>query len=255
MAEKVYTCFRLRAGVLVIEYRYWMPRRLQRDSQQTRKIKNDVRDKVKRCAINRPLLNRLEAGLGFLGYDAWESVLTFADEPKNYAEVQKKVWSFLRKLKRWKGRKFDWIYVIECKHGEGRFHVHFCYRYRDFSPEEIRHLWKFGSDEFDEPVVINDEWFYRLAKYLTKESADGIKRPVGSHVVSFSKSVQDVLKKKEQWTECSSQIDVPKGSLLVRRPDQMDCGFAGEFYYKAYVVLDKTFDCQRACARARVHNT
>ena len=76
------------------------------------------------------------------------------------------------RLQRWHGGPFDWIGCIEGKHGDHRLHVHLVLRDEDFSPAEVRHLWTAGKVD-DEPVLLREGGYRRLAQYFNKERPDG----------------------------------------------------------------------------------
>lgn len=74
----------------------------------------------------------------------------------------------------------DYIYLIEGRHGDIRYHIHLVLRNSDFSPAELGYLWKYGEVD-DEPLLLGPyDTYRRTAKYWNKEASDGITVPVGA---------------------------------------------------------------------------
>ena len=46
---------------------------------------------------------------------------------------------------RWRKDSFDYVYAIEGRHGDKRFHIHLVLRDADFTLEEVRFLWPGGQ--------------------------------------------------------------------------------------------------------------
>ena len=85
----------------------------------------------------------------------------------------------------------------------------------DFSPAEVRHLWKFGTDVDDEPLLrYSRDSYRRTAKYFNKEATDGIRIPIGGRTWVCSLSLVKQLPPVECWRDCSGDIPIPKDALL-----------------------------------------
>lgn len=52
--------------------------------------------------------------------------------------------NFLGAMRRWRKDSFDYVYAIEGRHGDKRFHIHLVLRDTDFTLEEVRFLWPGG---------------------------------------------------------------------------------------------------------------
>lgn len=118
--------------------------------------------------------------------------------------------SFLYRLKKWRGRAFDYVYLIEGRHGDHRFHIHLVLRDSDFSPAEVRHLWRFGDYVDDDPLLKYPRDSYRrTAKYFNKEAADGVTLPVGARTWVCSRSLTQQLPPPEVWRDSSGDIPIP----------------------------------------------
>ena len=130
-------CCRQRAGPLVKESRAIRPRLSKDDSPFERAEKNKILRPPRDSSVCRTRVDRLELLLALFGFDGWSYTLTFSDDnlPGSFKEVRD-VWRrFLYKLRRWRrGKPFDYVYLIEGKHGDHRYHLHLTVRYSDFPP-------------------------------------------------------------------------------------------------------------------------
>lgn len=205
-------CIRQRAGPLVKECRAIRPRLSQNDTPYERTEKNKILRPPRDSSVCRTRVDRLELRLALFGFEGWEYILTFDDEhlPAKFNDVRK-VWrSFLRRLNLWHEWSHDYVYAIEGKHGDHRFHIHLILRYSEFSPAEIRHLWEGGRVE-DKPLLLHKRDTYRrTAKYLNKEATDGITIPISARTWVCSKSLIAKLPPMECWRDTSGFIDIPE---------------------------------------------
>ena len=65
--------------------------------------------------------------------------------PHSFQGVRQ-VWrNFLGAMRRWRKDSFDYVYAIEGRHGDKRFHIHLVLRDADFTLEEVRFLWPGGQ--------------------------------------------------------------------------------------------------------------
>lgn len=178
----------------------------------------------------------MELRLALFGYEGDHYTLTFDSVhlPKNFAGVRNCLRAFFMKAKRWrKDQPFDYIYCIEGRHGDHRYHVHLVLRNSDFSPAEVRFLWKYGTVD-DEPVLMKTGGFRRLAEYFNKERSDGFVIPVGRHPWSCSRTLLQKLPPPERWKDSSGYIEVPdEVSWATRGCRENDFG---AHYYASYIL-------------------
>lgn len=233
--KPMWYCVRQRAGPLVKECRAWRPRLSPEDSAQDRQDKGMLR-KSPHSAVCRTQVDRLELRLALFGYEGSHYTLTFDSRtlPRDFAGVRKAFRAFSERVKRWrKGRPFDYIYCIEGLHGDHRYHIHLILRDSDFAPAEIRYLWKYGEVD-DEPVLLKNEGYRRLAEYLNKERTDGFWIPIGRHPWSCSRSLTRAIPPPERWVDESNFVYIP-GNVLWSRKGQTKNDF-GEYYYGTYIL-------------------
>ena len=95
------------------------------------------------------------------------------------------------------------------------------------------HLWTAGEVD-DEPVLMAEGGYRRLAEYLTKERTDGIIIPIGRRPWSCSRSLSGQLPPPERWRDESGAIDIPDRVLWARR-NQRENDF-GAYNYASYIV-------------------
>lgn len=214
MTDAPWICCRQRAGPLVKECRALRPRLSKDDSPWERAQKNKILIPRGDSSVCRTRVDRLELRLALFGYEGSFYTLTFDGEhlPTSFADVRK-VWrAFLRQAQKWRGRSFDYIYAIEGKHGDHRYHLHLVLRNSDFSPAEVRFLWGRGNVD-DEPLLRGpNDSYRRIAKYLNKESTDGITIPISARTWVCSKSLMAKLAKPEIFRSSTGVIRMPKNA-------------------------------------------
>lgn len=232
-------CCRQRAGPLVKECRAIRPRFSPEDTRQERRDKKEIINSPY-SAVCRSQADRLELRLALFGYEGDHYTLTFDDEhlPKNFAGVRNRLRAFFGRAKRWRhNQPFDYIYCIEGRHGDHRYHIHLVLRNTEFSPAEIRFLWKYGLVD-DEPVLMKTGGFRRLAEYFNKERSDGFIIPVGRHPWSCSRSLLQKLPEPERWKDSSGVIEIPNEiSWSVRGNRTNDFG---AYYYGSYILQKRS---------------
>ena len=249
IASQMFFCTRQRAGPLVKECRSLRPRFSSADTAADRKAKNEI-IRCAHSAVCRTQADRLELRLALFEYDGVHYTLTFdnANLPKTFANVRKTLRAFMARASRWrKGAPFDWIYCIEGKHGDHRYHIHMILRDEDFPPAVVRFLWKAGEVD-DEPVLRKEGGYRRLAEYLNKESPDGFIIPIGRHPWSCSRSLSQKLPPAERWQEDSGVIDIPDAIIWARRGERTND--FGSHYYGSYIQEKKSYLQSRAHTRA-----
>lgn len=230
-----YYCTRQRAGPLTKECRSMRPRLSDNDDAWTRSEKNRIL-KSPHSAVCRSSTDRLELRLALFGFDGLMYTLTFAPDnlPRNFRDVRRVLRAFLARLRRAFGKRpFDYVYIIEGKHGEHRYHVHLVLNKRDFSRAQVESLWRRGIVHA-EPVLKSNGGFRRLARYLNKERADGFMIPVGRHPWSASRTLSAKLPPVERWKDSSPEIPVPAVTFWETSADVVND--FGEHHYKSWIV-------------------
>ena len=215
MGEGRWICCRQRAGPLIKECRYIIPRRYQSDGPEDLRDKNAIL-RARRSAVGRRSVDRLEIKLAQFGYRGSHYTLTFDSQhlPDRFDGVRRCSRAFVERAQRWKGRGFDRIVCMEGLHGDHRYHIHMVLRDEDFSPAEVRHLWRYGEVD-DEPVLRREGGFRRLAEYFNKERPDGFCIPIGKHPWSCSRGL--TLPPPERWRSDSGVIEIPPDAVWSRR--------------------------------------
>lgn len=212
MNDPIWTCVRQRAGPLVKECRAIRPRLSPNDTPYERTEKNKILRPPKDSSVCRSRVDRLEIRLAMFGFKGSVYTLTFRDDtlPQKFQEVRRRWRSFLRKLYLWNpGWSRDYVYLIEGKHGDHRYHIHVVLRDQDFAPAEIRQLWKFGEVD-DEPLLIGPfDTYRRTAKYFNKEATDGITIPISARTWVASRSLNAKVPPTEFFRSDSGKIQVP----------------------------------------------
>lgn len=233
--NELWTCIRQRAGPLVKECRYRRPMLAKGDLPSVRREKNEIQNLIRNSSFRRTPVDRLELMLALFGWRASVYCLTFDQDhlPDSFGEVRR-IWrNFLGAMKRWRTQPFDYVYVIEGRHGDHRYHIHLVLRDEDFSPAEVRFLWPGGHVD-DEPLLLHPgDSFRRTARYFCKERTDGIVLPIGARTWVASRSLYRQLPPPERTEGKSGTIRVPAGARwraenTVRNP-------FGEYRYAAYI--------------------
>lgn len=250
MSDGLWYCVRQRAGPLVKECRALRPRLSQDDTREDHRSKQEIL-RYAHSAVCRSQADRLELRIALFGFAGSHYTLTFDNEhlPRDFAGVRRVLRAYQARCKRWKnGEPYDWIYAIEGKHGDHRWHIHQILNDGDFSPAEVRHLWRQGEVD-DEPVLRKEGGYRRLAEYLNKESPDGFWIPIGRHPWSCSRSLSRKLPPPERWRDDSGVIDIPDNIIWARR-GQRENDF-GAYYYGSYILPKNSTRLRRCRARAR----
>ena len=235
-------CVRQRAGPLVKECRAIRPRLSAQDTVYERAQKNKILRPPRDSSVCRTRVDRLELRLALFGYEGSTYTLTFdsAHVPAKFQEVRKLWRRYLYRLKQWKhGQPFDYVYVIEGRHGDHRYHIHLVLRDSDFSPAEVRALWPFGNDVDDEPLLRHKRDTYRrTAVYFNKEATDGVIIPIGGRTWVASRSLNAKLPPMEIWRDESGMIDIPDNVRISGRYNKKN--EFGQYRYGWYIEPKKT---------------
>lgn len=235
-SEPIWYCVRQRAGPLVKECRALRPRLSANDTPYERTEKNKILRPPRDSSVCRTRVDRLELRLALFGFEGSSYTLTFdrEHEPEKFKDVRKAWRSFLRRLKLWKKRPFDYVYLIEGRHGDHRFHIHLVLRDSDFSPAEVRYLWKFGENVDDEPLLRGPyDSYRRSAKYFNKEATDGITIPISARTWVAAKTLNAKLPPLEMFRGTSGEIPIPD-SVRVSGANTVRNEF-GRYHYSWYI--------------------
>ena len=180
--------------------------------------------RVEADAMCQPVISeirrRLELRLALFGSDGIFYTLTFdrEHEPHSLDETRRKWKSFLYRLRRWSGkREIDYIYLIEGRHGDHRYHIHAVLRDSDFPPAVVRYLWPYGIDVDDQPLLKGEmDSYSRLAEYMNKERSDGVIIPLDKKLWVVSQSLRRQLPPLEKWRDESGIIEIPPGAVVLQ---------------------------------------
>jgi hypothetical protein len=230
-------CVRQRAGPLVKECRAIRPRLSKYDTPFERTEKNKILLPGRDSSVRRSNVDRLELLLALFGYEGRFYTLTFEEEPARFQDCRKLWKAYLRVLKDHRGGNFDYVYLIEGRHGDRRYHLHMVLRDSDFAKETVRALWPYGSVD-DEPLLLHDlDTYRRTAKYMCKEANDGVRLPVGARTWVASMSLSGKLPPPERFRSDSGVIRVP-GDVKVSGKFQTQNAF-GQYHYAWYIEPEK----------------
>ena len=240
----IWYCTRQVAGPLVKECRALRPRLTSEDDEFVAAEKRRLRKSMDSAVCHGPV-DRLELMLALFGFEGTHYECSFDDEflSDNFRGVRRRLEAFFRRSKRWrKNVPFDYMYAIEYGSQHCRYHVHMVLRDSEFSPAEVRFLWKYGWVD-DSPVLKSDGGYRRLAKYFCKERSDGFFLPVGRHPWSVSRTLRAKLPPAEKWTDTVGAIDIPDDALWRSSPAGAECHSNewGAYYYYSYIQTKEDF--------------
>lgn len=221
MNEPIFYCVRQRAGPLVKECRALRPRLSPHDTPFERAGKNKILRPPRDSSVCRTRVDRLELRLALFGFEGSVYSLTFdeAHLPPKFADARRCWRSFLRRLNLWKPAwSRDYVYLIEGRHGGHRYHIHLVLRDSDFSPAEVRYLWRFGGNVDDGPLLKSPcDSYRRTAIYFNKEATDGVSIPISARTWVASRHLNRQLPQPEVWRDPSGGIEIPDDVLVSGR--------------------------------------
>lgn len=236
--EKLWVRVCQEAGPLRKECRYQRPTRKKSDSPSVRQEKNRIsKDMTKTSCFRRTPVDRLELILALLGFQVTMYTLTFRDDvlPPSYLAV-KRTWDrFAKTMRKAKGGAFDYVKVIEGRHGDRRYHIHIVLRDQDFSPQDVSRAWPGGFVDA-EPIIYSEENTFRdRAEYLCKERNGGDGRPLGARTWSAARGLtMSLLPTVRGWVN-TGDIGVPDGAAWVR--PRSEANAFGQFFYTSFVLM------------------
>ena len=185
-------------------------------------------------------MDRLELLLALFGFDGWSYTLTFDDEhlPDSFGEVRLRWRRLLYQLKKHHGGVMpDYVYLIEGRHGDHRYHVHLTARYSDFPPLVMEDLWTQGYITRSQPLLLGGfDSYRRTARYYCKERSDGIIIPIDARTWVASRSLSQQLPQPEYFRSDTGRIDIPENCRTCGRYT-VDNGF-GHYQYGWYIEQD-----------------
>ena len=205
----------------------------------------------KRCrpAFYRTEIDKAELKAALFGYDGVLYTFTFTDEflPEEHAEV-KRLWAnYMIRLKRCIGFTPEYLYRIEHRHGDGRWHIHAFFRYRDCPSAVVASLWPWGhvDDEVwnrkrllsKDPKTGKVCGYRALAMYFTKEQPEKL----GWHAVQPSRGLSGTIPLPEVRASKSPRIWVPPGAVCLdhSRSEVPEMREWGMFGYQKYLAPEK----------------
>lgn len=205
----------------------------------------------KRCrpAFYRTEIDKAELKAALFGYDGVLYTFTFTDEflPEEHAEVKRLWTNYMIRLKRCIGFTPEYLYRIEHRHGDGRWHIHAFFRYRDCPSAVVASLWPWGhvDDEVwnrkrllsKDPKTGKVCGYRQLAMYFTKEQPEKL----GWHAVQPSRGLAGTIPLPEVRASKSPRIWVPPGAVCLDHsrsevPEMRDWGMFG---YQKYLAPEK----------------
>ena len=189
--------------------------------------------------LQRESLDKLEIRLALFGTFGAFYTCTYANQflPKNLDEAEKSWRAFLKRLKRWlreHGRSTDlcYVYRIENKHGDGRWHLHVFLDVREIPPIIVRVLWQNGESDvvkWNQRRLIKAKGYRGLAVYFTKEKPE-----VGKHRWGCSRSLSKKVPPCEISLQSSPNIRIPPGAIPLPA-DRLKVSKWGVYSYARYL--------------------
>lgn len=251
----MFTLLTRRAGPFVMQTLY--PSFHKSDTPERRREKSAMRSKANRAKNLRAQWKILLLYLAFNFTPAETTLtLTFSDaflpKGKNDREQRKEVRRmmeyYLRKLRKllpkWCGKHLKYIYVIESKHGEGRYHVHMVSNIPIRYMKAVLALWPYGTYTNQEMDVLpldanhNVAWA-AVAHYLAKEGVED--RDLGCFLWHKSRNVIFPPETREQVEDTYTLKDhLPTWAFIVERSSFERPTGGGRYEYIWYARADNS---------------
>ena len=158
-------------------------------------------------------------------------ILTYRpnDLPATRKEALKRLRKFLAQLRAYRKARslpLKYVYATEGLHGDKRFHHHLVVNATAGDYDLIRSLWVWGDQIDLERIADRD--YYGLARYLTKEAAEG--KPNGAQSWTPSRGLQKPTV-ETSWVDGDETLTAPAGCYVIER-DERQNEFAGYSYIK-----------------------
>lgn len=231
------------AGPLRAEVLYSVPDRRQPDRQRAARCRASTEaQRLLNMKHSRLKLEFLLAA-NFTPQDLFVT-LTFADDnlPAIRESVRTSLKKFFRDLRTQRQKRklppTRYVYAIENKHGDGRFHAHIVLNAtgpRDL--EDIASLWTLGGADVQR--LSSHFWDYaagaisfeKIARYLCKERKDH--GPVGAQGWTPSKNLTRPEVSSQRVPD-AVQLDLPSNAVMLERREEVNA--FGEFYFIKYTM-------------------
>lgn len=178
------------AGPLVVECVYPAPN--PRDSVGVRQGKKALSSEAQRRMNLKYAWQKLELEIAAnFGPGDIYATLTYDDGhlPQSRKECAAHISAFVRKLRAQRkelGQELRYIYVIEHRHGDGRWHAHILLNSTGQDYSVVQQAWGRGRVEFKAIRLDRDKNYESLARYLCKEQRD----KVGQRLWSGSRNLR-----------------------------------------------------------------
>ena len=217
------------------------------DTAEVRRWKTSLRTKANRAKNDKTSRRR---ALIYLAHNfncparVSVSTFTFSDAwlPRSYKEVSARMSAYFRTLrpisaKEW-GGPLKYFYVIEHKHGEGRFHVHMVWNVPMWAKGRALSLWPYGTKNNQEMKPLERDsaghiTYEALSKYMTKEAQDD--RPVGAYMWHKSRNVTYPKEITQQVPDgYVLRAHMPPNAYVLERDEVQRLARGGRYEYLMY---------------------
>ena len=200
------------------------------DPEHVRAAKSRATTAARKALNQKAACRRLEMLLAanFTPRD-FHLILTYRpdDLPDTRKEAVKRLRKFLAQLRAYRkarGLPLKYVYATEGLHGDKRFHHHLVINATAGDYDLIRSLWIWGDQVDLERIADRD--YGGLARYLTKEAAEGKPNGVQSWTPSRGLTKPTV---ETSWVDGDETLTAPAGCYVIEREDKQN-EFAGYSY-------------------------
>lgn len=229
--------------VKVVDYTPPAPR----DTKQQRAAKHKTTTAAQKIINTKLAQGRLEMKLAanFSNKDYFVTFTYDGDNPDRKT-VKRDKNAFIRQLRtarRARNQDFKWIFCIECRHGDGRYHLHAVINSADkqLDYDEISSLWTHGhvdiSRLFDRKHKFST-WL-DIARYMTKERPEeGTDvTPVGAQIYTCSRNLDKPII-ETTWIDEDEPFDIPAGAEILADQNEVTYvdGIPVKFAYVKYLT-------------------
>ena len=232
--------------VKVVEYTPTFPQ----DSARTRSIKQQSTRAAQKALNYRTAQGRLESKLA-ANFSSEDFFVTFtfreADAPHNRKEANRCKSRYVRRLRTAYARRgfaLRWIFALENKSSEGRYHFHAVINSTGsrVDREEIVSLWDYGDVHleglFDRNHDSGDDFnsWIQVAVYMTKERPEYGKdvTPNGAQIYSCSRNLVPPTVLPTVWVDEAGPLVIPEGAIAIE--SEMKTNEFGRFSYVKYMT-------------------
>ncbi len=200
------------------------------DAEHVRAAKSRATTAARKALNQRAASRRLEMLLAanFTSRD-FHLILTYrpSDLPAKRQEAVKRLRKFLAQLRAYRkarGLPLKYVYATEGMHGDKNFHHHLVINATAGDYDLIRSLWIWGDQIDFERIADRD--YSGLARYLTKEAAEG--KPNGAQSWTPSRGLTKPTV-ETSWVDGDETLTAPAGCYVIEREDKQN-EFAGYSY-------------------------